>query len=225
MNVTTKIWRWYSTSHCLLRRCIPSVTLVLIYFHWHYLERNEDILKYVNNFMRGTVASKSFSDNILLKDRNGQVVLNKSVKYLWQQPLKKWNYQNEMLMFIHVPKCSGTSFSKSLMRSTHKDGCHIKCKPGYEEIQNRTCPSTLNSWCFKHFDWTEVEKVESYGTKTAPIVILRDPIDRFASDFYYSRKKSYTSGCKMRNQTLSEYLADPESMLQCQGIWFDGHVS
>ena len=29
----------------------------------------------------------------------------------------------------------------------------------------------------------------------------------------------------MINQTLSEYLVDPESMLQSQEIWFDGHVS
>ena len=225
MNLTIKIWRWYSASHCLLRRCILSVTVVLIYIYWHHLERNEHIWHHVNEFMTGTIATETFSDNILLKDINGHVILNKSVKYLWQQPLKKWNYQNEMLMFIHVPKCSGTSFSRSLMRSKHKDGCKIKCKPGYEQIQNRTCPSTLTSWCFKHFDWTEVEKVESYGTKTAPIVVLRDPIDRFVSDFYYSRKMFYTSDCKMRNQTLSEYLADPDSMLECQGIWFDGHVS
>ena len=172
-----------------------------------------------------TTGLKTFSDNILLKDRNGQVVLNKSVKHLWHQPLKKWNYQDEMLMFIHVPKCSGTSFSNSLMRSKHKDGCKIKCNPGYEQIQNRTCPSTLDTWCWRHFDWTEVEKMESYGTKTAPIVVLRDPIDRFVSDFYYSRKKSYNSHLKMVNQTLSEFLADPESMLQGQQVWFDGHVS
>ena len=130
--------------------------------------------------MMESVDLKTFSHNILLKDRNGQLILNKSIKHLWQQPLRKWNYQNDMLMFFHVPKCSGTSFSKSLAHSRHRDGCNLECKRGYEKIQNRTCPSTLNSWCWKHFDWTEVKKVESYGTKTAPIAILRDPIDRFA---------------------------------------------
>ena len=224
MNLTTKIWRWCGKP-CGLLRCILSITLVLIYYRWYHLGASDKLQKFVNGSLKETIDLETFSQNILLKNRNGQLILNKSVKHLWQQPLRKWNYQNEMLMYIHVPKCSGTSFSKSLMHSRHKDGCNLECKCEYEKVQNRTCPSTLNSWCWKHFDWTEVEKVESCGTKTAPIVILRDPIDRFVSDFYYSRKRSYSSHWKMINQTLSEYLADPESMLQSQGIWFDGHVS
>ena len=72
---------------------------------------------------------------------------------------------------------------------------------------------------------TEIEKVESYGSKTAPIVILRDPIDRFVSNLHYAKKRIYTSHWKIRNQTLSEYLTDPESMLQSLKIWFDGSVS
>ena len=131
-------------------RCILSITLVLIYFHWYHLERKEK-RKFVNKFMMESVDLKTFSQNILLKDKNGQVILNKNVKHLWQQPLRKWNYQNEMLRYIHVQKCSGTSFAYSLMHSRHKDGCDLRCNCKYKKIQNRTCPSTLNTWCWKHF--------------------------------------------------------------------------
>ena len=222
MNVTTKICRRCTPRWSM--RSILSITLFLIYFHWYHLERKEK-RKFTNEFRMESVDLKTFSHNILLKDRNGQLILNKSVKHLWQQPLRKWNYQNEMLMYIHVPKSSGTSFVYTLKHSRHKDGCDLKCNCKYEKIQNRTCPSTLNSWCWKHFGWTEIEKVQSYGTKTAPVVILRDPIERFVSNFHYSKNRFYSSHWKIRNQTLSEYLTDPESMLQSQKIWFDGSVS
>ena len=129
-KLTAKIWRWCGTTRWLLR-CILIITLVLIYFHWYHSDTNENLRKCVNEFMMESVDLKTFSHNILLKDRNVQLILNKSVKHLWQQPLRKWNYRNEMLMFIHVPKCSGTSFSKSLAHGRHKDGCNLECMRKY----------------------------------------------------------------------------------------------
>ena len=163
------------------------IILLLIYLYLNHLvqrtsEKN-NLWKFVDNPMIEITDLRSFSDNILLKDRIGHVIFNKSVKHLWQQPLKKWNYQNEMLMFIHIVKSGGTSFDESLINNRHEDGCNLRCKPSYEAFWNRTCPSALDSWCSEHFDWTEVEKVESHGIKTAPVVLLRNPIDRFVSGF------------------------------------------
>ena len=232
MDLTAKILRCndiWKILRLLIRKLtyVLSIILLLIYLYLSHLVQttNEKNWKFVDNPVIEIINLKSFSDNILLKDRIGQLILNKSVKHLWQQPLRKWNYQNEMLKFIHIVKSGGTSFDESLTSSRHKDGCDLQCKPGYEKLLNRTCPSTLDTWCHEHFDWTEVEKVESHGIKTAPVVLLRNPIDRFVSSFYYSKHMPLQSHFKKSNQTLSEYLADPESMLQSQQIWFDGHVS
>ena len=166
MDLIAKMLRRCGPLCCLLPRCFLSITLVLIFYFCFNLVSNKNILKYAE-FMAETTDVKTFSDNILLKDRNGHIILNKSVKHLWQQPLKKWNYQNEMLMVIHVPKSSGTSFRTSLTHSRHKDGCDLKCKPRYEPVQNRTCPSTLYSWCKLHFDWTQVETVGKLWDKNS----------------------------------------------------------
>ena len=68
------------------------------------------ILKDSNNL-------ESTSDVIVLKDKEGHVILNKSIKALWEQPLRIWDYKNEMLTHIHIKKTSGSSFDFSLLNS------------------------------------------------------------------------------------------------------------
>ena len=60
---------------------------------------------------------------LLLRDRNGDIILNKSIQDLRQQPLKQWNYQHEVLAFIHIVKSGGTPFDSTLSVSKHKHAC------------------------------------------------------------------------------------------------------
>ena len=97
------------------------------------------------------------ADVIVLKDTKGHAILNKSIKTLWEQPLRIWDYRNEMLTHIHIVKTSGTSFDYSLLKSLHKDGCGITCpvpnkfKIFIQQLGNRICPTMLNSYCCNHF--------------------------------------------------------------------------
>ena len=111
-------------------------------------------------------------DAIVPKDTKGHIILNKSIKALWQEPLRLWDYKNEMLTHIHIVKTSGTSFDYSLLKSLHKDGCGITCpvpnkfKIFILQLGNGTCPSVLNSYCCNHFDWTQVKELEESGIQT-----------------------------------------------------------
>ena len=163
-------------------------------------------------------------NNLLLRDTEGRVVLNKTIQNMWEGPLRKWDYKQEILAFIHIAKSGGTSFEVSLLKSTHPDGCTIKCVKYITELGNRNCPAVLRTLCQRHFDWTTIEELEDHGIRVAPLVILRDPIERAVSHFHFAQKMPETKGHKIRGQNLSEFLQDPESMMETRQIWYDGQV-
>lgn len=72
-----------------------------------------------------------------------------------------------------------------------------------------------------HFDWSGVEKLKNPEV----VVLLRDPVSRAVSHFYFSRLLRWTKALAIRNQTLSEYLHDCQSMLDTRDIWQDGQAS
>ena len=59
----------------------------------------------------------------------------------------------------------------------------------------------------------------------APIIMFRDPISRVVSHFHFAKTLEWTKGLKIRQQSLSEYLSDRDSMLITNDIWIDGQVS
>ena len=163
-------------------------------------------------------------NKLLLLDTNGNVILNKSIQELWQQPLSQWDYKNEILAFLHIVKSGGTSFDASLYRSVHEAECRIECRKYITTLENRTCPSYLPTLCKSHFDWTTIEEMEHDRIKMAPLMMLRNPLDRVASHFYVARKMSETKGNKIRQQNFSEFLRDVESMMETRQVWYDGQV-
>ncbi len=62
------------------------------------------------------------------------------------------------------------------------------------------------------------------GVKIAPLVLLRDPIARTISHFHFAKQLAWSEGLKIRKQNLTEYLNDPESMLETRNVWHDGQV-
>ncbi len=143
------------------------------------------------------------------------------------QPLRKWNPKEEVLTFIHIGKSSGTSFYSALLKNK-VNGCPVKCVQsiaGLKAAKTRlACPHMKPVICLKHFDWTMVTEGEQNGYKMAPLILFREPVTRAVSHFYFRKTLQVSIGEKMRDQTLGEYLADTESMLETRQIWFDGAV-
>lgn len=75
-----------------------------------------------------------------------------------------------------------------------------------------------------HYDWTLIKRGEDAGYGMAPIIMLRHPVERAVSHFYYDRKMNYSMGWEMRNQTIGQYFSDFSSMMDTKLIWFDGQV-
>ena len=206
------------------RISLPLLGLVLwLVYYYSDVKRFEIRQKEGNNdtiFICDSI--QTFQDKIVLKDKEGHVILEKNINNLWRQPLHKWNYRTETLFFMHIVKSSGTSFGHSLRQSFHSHRCHITCSHNFTQLVNQTCESDLKVFCGGHFDWGQVEKLENTGIKTTPIVLLRNTVNRVASHFYYVH--SWYKNLKMSDQNFSEYLSDPVSMMQSQHVWFDGQV-
>ena len=102
---------------------------------------------------------------------------------------------------LHIGKSGGTALDYSL-------------KP----IMNKLSFKYIG---FRHFDWSYIEKYDNPYVLT----ILRHPVKRTISHFYFAKNLSWTKDHRIRKQTLSEYLDDPESMLETREVWQDGQAS
>jgi hypothetical protein len=119
----------------------------------------------------------------------------------------KSNDRFDIVAFMHIGKNGGTSFRPLLTAALNKRYGSVTCE------------------CGRHFDWTVISKHQSQGKQVAPVVLLRDPTSRAVSHFYFARTLSWTQGMRIRTQTLSEYLEDPQSMLETRGVWQDGQAA
>ena len=209
---------------CLVINIVICLHLFLLAQSCHFkIQSQQELLK--NDKVEDVT-----SDLVILRDLNGNILLYKSVGHLWQQPLRRWNHEKEILSFIHVEKCGGTSFFGSLKRSRLDGGCTLKCRRKIFELGNRTCPNNLLSLCGSHFDWSRLIQTEKRGVKTAAVILLRHPIERFVSHFNHGKFLRLRGSLqydvkKYLNQTLTEYLKDAESMWESRALWYDGEVS
>ena len=108
------------------------------------------------------------------------------------------------IVFLHIGKCGGTSFDFAMWRAS-KYKRNLKRYVG-----------------FFHFDWSYIDK--RFGFDVKVLTILRHPVDRAISHFNFAKTCAWTKGMKMRNQTMTEYLDDAESMLETRKIWMDGEA-
>ena len=166
--------------------------------------------------------------NSLLKlwDLQGELIFEQNIS-IWNKTPRKWNPEKEILIFIHVGKSAGNSFSQALTQSILKQNkCKMRCLSKLIHLKKNqpNCPEIKSILCGIHFDWTIAQKVESLGYQVAPIIFLRNPIQRIISHFYFLQSKSWSKGKKYRHQTLSEFFNDTESMMESYHLWNDGQV-
>ena len=59
-------------------------------------------------------------------------------------------------------------------------------------------------FCKDHFDWSPIEPLHAGGLGLAPISVMRHPVDRAISHFYFCKTLPWTAGMRIREQSLSE---------------------
>ncbi len=84
--------------------------------------------------------------------------------------------------------------------------------------------------CCQYLAWSTLIGVLLHHLKqkiisVAPLVLLRHPVKRAISHFYYSKKMGWEDLRGVWNVLLEEYLANPALMKITNQIWFDGQVS
>ena len=159
--------------------------------------------------------------------RNGSRILEKDVTLYWNRTLQKWNSTRQILTFIHIGKAGGTSLAHALSNSVLTNGnCRMKCVKYIKDLHTRipNCQRVKPIICQRHFDWTIVREAEDKGLHVAPIILFRDPIQRTVSNFHFAKTLEWTKDRRIREQNLTEYLNDKESMMNTFPVWYDGVV-
>ena len=110
--------------------------------------------------------------------------------------LRKWD-KSRPIVFLHIAKNGGSSFDKTIFP--------IVSKLGGRYIGRR------------HFDWSFIDTIKNPDV----VVLLRDPVSRAASHFYFTRKR----GTLNTKGNISEYIRNPQNMLETRGIWQDGQAA
>ena len=165
-------------------------------------------------------------DRIVYVFPNGDVTVNKTVLFNHlKNSLRKWDFENEAIAFMHIGKNGGTSFRGGLMKASQDNGCKLKETSNIAKQETHKCPGTVRCVCKGHYDWTVFDKLESKGVKVAPLALLRNPTKRSISHFYFAQTLPWTKGAMIRQQNLSQYLKDPQSMLDTRDVWQDGQVN
>lgn len=108
-----------------------------------------------------------------------------------------------LLVHLHIGKTGGTSLD-NIGRRLARDS-------GRVFIGHR------------HFDWSFINELPRQNTDV--ITMLRNPVSRAVSHFYFSKNRRWTQMLKMRRMKLGEYLQDKEAMMQSRDLWYDGQAA
>ena len=111
------------------------------------------------------------------------------------QVLRQWN-KSRPVMFMHIGKTGGRSL---------------------QAIVSGVVRQLRGTFIGGHFDWSHTSTLQT----PAVITVLREPLSRAASHFYFIRKMGYltTTG------SISEILRDPIKLIEAREWWRDGQAA
>ena len=92
-------------------------------------------------------------------------------------------------------------------------------------LTHHKCHSTKLLIGHKHFDWSFITKLANQKQEFDVLTLLRHPVKRIKSHFYFSQTLDWTKSSPTRNLTLEEYFENVPLMMNTRGIWFDGESS
>ncbi|MEQ6896903.1 sulfotransferase family 2 domain-containing protein [Microbacterium sp. KR10-403] len=130
-------------------------------------------------------------------------------------PVFRKNGRN--ILFIHVPKCGGTSvenaFRQSGYRSLYLDG--------------KTGPGTVNYFrpCTpQHMHAEILEKIFLIDRFDAVFMLVREPLARFRSEFVYRHRKRNFAGVAPSAEYVSSWAAKALDSHASDPFHFDNHL-
>jgi hypothetical protein len=151
-----------------------------------------------------TIQWRNYRENSSQDDRTLRASIHNN-KPLGKIKRQRKHY-NRTLAFLHIGKAGGTSFDKV--------GGVIA-----EEAQ-------YNYAGRKHFDWSAIEKMGTVGETVEVVTMLREPVARAISHFYYAKGAAWTKGAPIRTQGLTQYLqSGKQNLLNTRDIWQDGQAA
>ena len=183
--------------------------------------------------MSGASGSKLGFVTLEPKFLNGTVIFRKKINLDKVVPLKIWDPEKEILTNIHVHKSGGTSLDEAIVNSTIRD-CRMRCATNLMDAtraRGYTCVTIPRALCRDHFDWTLVAESQAAGYKMAPIIMMRNPVARAVSHFFYLQsvvgrddEEAFDDSVLLNYDNIKEFLSDYGVMLHFRRLWFDGSV-
>ena len=86
------------------------------------------------------------------------------------------------MLFIHIPKCGGTSVEQSFLKA----GCHLKL---HDRIDNASLDFLSNKLIYKcpsqHFHYEVLEKFVDFNIFSDIFALVRNPYSRLASEYRF----------------------------------------
>ena len=115
------------------------------------------------------------------------------------------------LLFMHIPKCGGTSVEQSFLKA----GCHLKL---HDRIDNASLNFLSNKLIYKcpsqHFHYKILEKFVDFNIFNDVFALVRNPYSRLASEYRFmggrigSNSRQYEID-QWVNKVFSEYTKNP----------------
>ena len=130
--------------------------------------------------------------------------------------LPKFDKKQDTMVFLHIGKAGGTSFDKTMNS--------ISRKLSLKYIGNR------------HFDWDYIEQLKKSPKQTTtikPVTILRNPVDRAISNYFFHADCStcqHEQWKEWREELenhveIEEYFTNPKIMMKTHEFWNDGQAA
>ena len=190
--------------------------------------------KFVKNLVDGTFLEKP-----------ARSLIN-SLKPFQIAKIKNAATTKRKLVFMHMPKCAGTSVQNAFRRELKSDPSTFKMKalrasfPAISDIKNE-CEFYAESGRYQeflllyylhrgapfisgHYPISRVT-LDEFGDTYKFVTLLRDPVDRFISQYTYDKMLELESSSFAENQrTQDERKADLQQYLRSWRAWFVSHI-
>jgi hypothetical protein len=119
------------------------------------------------------------------------------------------------LVFVHIPKCAGTTIEKIMGTSTHKE---YYCPWKQRRVGSRKT--------YQHFTYMELkEELDIEWNDYYVFSVVRNPYERFVSEYNFRKNIFLTTGIPSDNpQSFEKFVENLKDRVPRRTARFDGHL-